>query len=693
MGNLRLGIDVGGTFTDLALADVDSGAIWTEKILTTPHDPSEAIFAGIETLAKNALDVARVVEVIHGTTLITNAIVERQGAKAGLLATRGFRDIPQFVGRELRYDIYDPDIVFPDPLIPRRLCREVDERIHGDGTVGRPLNSSAVREVISGLLEEQIESLAVCLLHSYLNSRHEEEVFKLIRETTDIPVSLSHEVLPRIREYERFSATIINAYVQPVTHRYLGQLKAGLERRGIAGVLYLMTSSGGTMTSDTAERFPIQLVESGPAAGTLIAALTGRMVDANQILSFDMGGTTAKACAIRGGRPLITDSYEVSRVRRFKKGSGLPAGIPVVDLIEIGAGGGSIASIDPLGLLRVGPRSAGADPGPACYGRGGTEPTVTDANVVLGFIDPAYFLGGKMELDVDAARNAIETHVGAPLGLSCLEAAAAINRVVTEQMAEAARVHAVEVNVDIRRFKMVAFGGAGPIHAYGVADRLKVGAIICPPNAGVLSAVGLLVAPLAFEFARSLVGDLDDLDVRAVTDVLRGLERRGKELLEAADIHGGSFERSVDMCYSGQGFEVKTPLALPFNKAALKRAFDDTYEQTYGRRLSELRARCVTWRVLATGPVPDMPLRLGDGRSAVAEHEVTPVAPRDSRTVFFPEYGQVTCDVYERSALPSGACFVGPALVQEIASTIVVAPGMRARVNSVGHLVLRQDDS
>jgi N-methylhydantoinase A len=492
-------------------------------------------------------------------------------------------------------------------------------------------------------------------------------------------------------EYERTSATAINAYVRPLVERYLARFRAGLRELGCSAELYLMTSSGGTMTADTAIALPIHLAESGPAAGALIAGQIGTAAGRPDVLAFDMGGTTAKVCLIRGGKPLISKNYEVARLRRYAKGSGLPLGVPVVDLLEIGAGGGSIAELDEMGLPRVGPRSASADPGPACYGSGGTEPTVTDANVVLGLIRPEAFLGGTMKLDRDAAIEAIDRRLAKPLGIEVEDAALAIHRIVTENMAEAARVHAVEMNVDLRGMGMVAFGGAGPIHAHAVASRLGLSYIVCARQAGVLSAYGLLRAPVAFEFARSWASDLADLDTKHVNAVLADLRARAEQLLVESGAQAAAIEYSVDMCYVGQRFEVTTPIESGVltrsGLAQLKRSFDETYQEAYGRRLDDVGARCVTWRVLASGSMP----------SAVAEAEIAGTQSLPSsediwRDVILPNHGHVQCRIVPGADLSAGSDIAGPAIIEEVATAIVVPPGMTARVDERGNIVLVLDD-
>jgi N-methylhydantoinase A len=688
----RLGIDVGGTFTDFVLLDDAEAAIRTQKVLTTPDDPWLAIKRGLAAFATAGVDLGEVYAVHHGTTLVVNALIERTGSTVGLVTTRGFRDILYF-GREFRYDIYDPDVVFPDPLVSRQLRREVRERVIGDGTVSMPLDVDEARSVVAELLDEGVEAIAVCLLHSYLLPTHELKIREIVTELADeIPVSLSHEVLPQIREFERCSATVINAYAQPIVKSYLKRLRAGLRAEGCETDLLLMTSSGGTITADIAEAFPIQLVESGPAAGTLAAAFYGSMLSHADVVSFDMGGTTAKACVVRDGKPLVNRNPEVARVRRFKRGSGLPVGVPTVDLLEIGAGGGSIAEIDALGLLRVGPRSAGADPGPVCYGKGGIEPTVTDADVVLGLVGRDSFGGGALRLDVRAAERAIDERIGKPQGLSIEEAAAAVHQVVNENMAEAARVHSVEMNVDIREFGMIAFGGAGPVHAYAVAERLRLPFIICPQNAGVLSALGLLIAPLGFEFARSFVSSVASLDVSRANELLDDLERQGRAMLERAGAAQPiSIERSVDMSYEGQRYEVSTGLPAATLTASsvadLGRRFDDTYARAYGRSLAGLPAQCVTWRVIAAGPRPS----LGRQRTISTDGAGPQSSSEPRRRVRLPGIGALTCPVWAVAGLQPGTTVAGPALIEQGASTVVVPPGANADVDERRNVTIRLD--
>ncbi|HEY6054986.1 MAG TPA: hydantoinase/oxoprolinase family protein, partial [Gaiellaceae bacterium] len=483
-GLYRVGVDIGGTFTDLCLAGPE-GVVAVGKTLTTPHEPALAVETVlVETLSEVGVAVGDVSLLVHGTTLVTNAIIERKGARTALLATRGFRDAVE-IGREKRYDLYDLQVELPKPLAPRHLRFDVPERTLADGTVAEPLDEDHVERLARELAAAGVEAVAVSFLHSFTNPEHERRAAAAIaRAAPGLRVSLSSEVVPEIREFERTSTALANVYVQGLVEDYLRDMRGRLERLGFGGRLTVMLSSGGIATAETATRFPVRMLESGPAAGALAAAAFGEAAGEPDLLSFDMGGTTAKLCAIARGRPLVSEEFEVDRVYRLKRGSGLPLKIPVVDMIEIGVGGGSIARVSALGTLAVGPDSAGADPGPACYGLGGSEPTVTDADLVLGYLDPGYFLGGRMALDLEAAHAAIAAVAG-PLGLSLDEAAWGIHQVVNENMANAARVHAVERGLDPRRLPLFAFGGAGPVHALGVAAALGSPAVYAPQGAGV----------------------------------------------------------------------------------------------------------------------------------------------------------------------------------------------------------------
>ena len=469
--SLRFGFDIGGTFTDFVLIDEQSGAIRTHKTLTTPHDPALAVLQGWRELV-SAAEAPHVESAIHGTTLFTNALIERKGARTAFLTTRGFRDILE-MGKEMRYDIYDLLLVLPEPLVPRRLRLEVEERLNGRGEVVTPLRMPEVEQVAEVLAEADVEAVAICFLHAFTNPEHEQAAgVRLAERLPGLRISMSHEVAPEIREYERMSTTVCNAYVQPLAETYLGQMEVRLRDAGFARELFLMLSSGGVSTLATAVKFPIRLVESGPAAGALAAVFYGELLDEPDLVSFDMGGTTAKMCH-HGGRPAMSDNFEIARVHRFKRGSGLPVRVPTIELIEIGAGGGSIARKDELGLLKVGPDSAGADPGPACYGLGGDQPTVTDADLLLGYLNPEFFLGGRMTLDRSASERAI-AGLAAEMNLSALDTAHGIFQVVNENMISATRVHVAERGADPRRLKLMAIGGAGPVHAYEIARALRI---------------------------------------------------------------------------------------------------------------------------------------------------------------------------------------------------------------------------
>jgi 5-oxoprolinase (ATP-hydrolysing)/N-methylhydantoinase A len=518
---LRIGIDIGGTFTDFVLTDGATGAVRLHKSLTTPADPAIGALDGLMALTQaHGIRLSQVNEIVHGTTLVTNAVIERKGARVGLITTAGFTDILE-AGTEQRYDIYDLFLRFPRPLVERRYRLGVQERLDRDGAVITPLDAASVRQAVRQLKAADIQAVAVCFLHAYRNPAHEQQAAAILAaEMPGVPVSLSSDVAPEIGEYSRCVTTCLNAYVRPLMATYLGRLERELRARRFAGPLRLMHSAGGLMSAQAAADLPIRLLESGPAGGALAAALLGARAGHADLIAFDMGGTTAKACLIENGRAQIAPLLEAGREHRFKKGSGLPVKAPTIDMIEIGAGGGSIAAIDEVGLLKVGPQSAGADPGPACYGLGGARPTVTDANLVLGFYDPGFFLGGRMRLDMEAARAAIAT-VAEPLGLSVEAAAWGIHKVVVESMADAARVYLVERGKDPRRYAMVGFGGAGPAHASEVARALGVGELVIPPASGAASALGFLSAPLSASRAKSLpIRLVPGFDAGAVENLL-----------------------------------------------------------------------------------------------------------------------------------------------------------------------------
>lgn len=687
----RLGFDIGGTFTDFVLIDDHSGQITSYKTLTTPHEPAAAVMEGVRSLLNqvqasgHAIDTA-----IHGTTLITNALIERKGARTAFITTKGFRDVLE-IAKEMRYDIYDLLLVLPQPLVPRPLRLEVDERLNGRGEVVTPLNTADL-EALKALLErEKVESVAVCLLHSYSNPVHEQLIRAWLHEQLpQLSVALSCEVAPEIREYERMSTTVANAYVQPLTERYLAQLEQQLRATGFERRLYLMLSSGGISTVDIAGRFPVRLLESGPAAGVLAATFYGEVVSEPSLVSFDMGGTTAKMCLIKDGRPTMTSSFEVARVHRFKRGSGLPVRIPAIELIEIGAGGGSIARINELGLLKIGPDSAGADPGPACYGFGGARPTVTDANLLLGYLNPDYFLGGRMQLNVGAAERAIAADVATPLGVDPIVAAHGIHQVVNESMIAATRIHVAERGADPRRLKLMAFGGAGPIHAHQIARALKMRGYIIPASAGVTSALGFLTAPASFDFARSFVARLTAETLPTLDTIYAELEVQGRAMLHEAGVAEGEmrFLRQADLRHVGQGHEL--PLPLPFPRLAevdlddtLRPYFYEFYAGIYGHAHRHLDLEIITCRLTATGPRPRVSLR-------ETPSEARPVgeALKGERQAYFAELGGfVQVPVYDRELLAAGMQFTGPAIVEEKDSTAVIGPGAHVTIDRFANLL------
>jgi len=678
----RIGFDIGGTFTDFILLDSARSDIRLHKCLTTPQDPSIGALAGLgEIVAAAGMTLAEVDEIVHGTTLVTNALIERRGAKLGLITTAGFRDILE-MGTEQRYDIYDLFLQYPEPLVPRRRRLEVPERMDRDGNAVTPLDLAAVRDATARLVADGVEAVAVCFLHAYRNPAHERAAGEAIRAAfPSLAVSLSSDVVAEMWEYQRLVTTCANAFVQPLMNRYIQRLERELWQRGFRGALRLMHSAGGLVSAETARAFPIRLLESGPAGGGLATAFFGLMAGQDDVISFDMGGTTAKACLIEGGRAAIAAEMEAARVHRFKRGSGLPIKAPVIDMIEIGAGGGSIAGIDEVGLLRVGPRSAGADPGPACYGRGGTEPTVTDANLLLGYYDPGFFLGGRMRLDRDAAECALAS-VGEKLGLTAIQTAWGIHRVVTESMAAAARIHIVEKGRDPRRYAMVGFGGAGPAHAAGVARVLGVTEVLVPPASGAASALGFLAAPLSFEQVRSHPVRLDaEGAATAIDDVLGDLERDTRERLAASGVAAAEIvvERSADMRLLGQIHEINVPIAdgaadIP----AIREAFATGYTERYASVYAEGKIQIVSFRVRCRGAMPKLTL-------TQADQAATGVALKGTRQAWFGD-GFVAAEVYDRYALTPGTRLSGPAIIEEREATTIVPPGDTVLIDATGTL-------
>lgn len=686
---IRIGVDVGGTFTDFVLVDEDRDLIYTGKRLTTPDDPSAAILAGTARLLEEAgTDAEQVHSIVHGTTLVTNTIIERTGAKVGLIATRGFRDSLE-MGKETRYDLYDLFLEAPPTLVPRHLRREVDERVSPDGEVLLAFDEDAFRTAARDLIEtEEVEAIAVCFMHAYRNPEHERRAKAILTEEFGaVPFTISSDVAPEIREFERTSTACANAYVQPRMQQYLKRLESELQAAGHSGSLYVMLSGGGITTVQSARDFPIRLIESGPAAGAMAASYYAGLTDTENLISFDMGGTTAKMCLIDGGRPDRKHDFEAGRVRRFQKGSGLPLKVSVVDMIEIGAGGGSLANIDNMGLLKVGPRSAGADPGPVCYGLGGNDPAVTDADLYLGYLNPDYFLGGEMTLDMATVEKAIEEKVAGPLGLSVLAAATGIHDIVNENMAAATRRHLAEKGRDPRRYDMIAFGGAGPVHAYRLAELLKLKRLIVPLGAGVTSALGFLVAAPAIDYVRSYVARLEQIDWDHLNRLFAEMEAEARALLAEAGARPDeiTLTRTADMRHIGQGFEISVPVPggdlTAGSLDGIREAFFGSYNQLFDRTVRDVPIEALSWRLAASAPVPNIALEFGGQPDGTGEKL------KGTRQVYFPETGFTDCQVWDRYALVPGDSFEGPAVVEERESTTVIGPGGKVTVDKYRSLI------
>ncbi|MDQ6920021.1 MAG: hydantoinase/oxoprolinase family protein [Candidatus Dormibacteraeota bacterium] len=692
MGMTLAAVDVGGTFTDIAVWDEMSGSVQVHKLLTTPDDPTRAVIEGLRGIG------GRPDSLVHGTTLVTNAIIERRGARTGLITTEGYRDTLE-ISTELRYDTFDLGLRRPEPLVPRPLRQAVAERVGADGTVLRELDEGAVRAAARHLGALGVESVAVAFFNSYRNQSNEQRALEILREELpQVSVCASADIAPEIREYERFSTAVANAYVQPLASRYLRRLA---EAAGAS--LLVMLSDGGITSAGGAASRPIALVESGPAAGAMAGGHLAQENGWKEALAFDMGGTTAKISLVHDGVPHRSHEIEVGRLQRFKKGSGLPLRLPVVDLIEIGAGGGSIAGAESLGLLKVGPRSAGAVPGPACYGLGGQDATVTDADLHLGYLSPDGFLGGRLRLDREAADVALDLLAGS-LGISPTVAAAGIVQVVNNNMATAARIHIAEQGRDPRRYRLIAFGGAGPVHAHGLAQLLHVDTVVFPRAAGVASAVGMLVAPRSVEYTRGRVSRLDRLDWDEVATIICGLQAQAAELLRDAGAAAASvgIELAADMRYAGQGYEVTVPLKGEVverrDTAALHKAFEAEYQRRFDRSLGELPAEVVSWRVRARSPSPVDRIRFDFSKDADGGPSHHPPGKRQGggdaltgeRPVYFPEVGEFgLTPVYWRARLRPGAVVRGPAIVEEAESTVVAGPDTTLESDTQGNLVMR----
>ncbi len=681
---LSLGIDIGGTFTDLVIHDPRDGraVIWKES--TTPDDPARGAIEGTRrVLEKAGAKPEQVNRVVHATTLFTNSLIERKGARTGLLTTAGFRDVLE-IGRERKYELYDLFIEMPKPLVPRPWRREATERLAADGSVEKKLDVNAALAEVAQLVEQGVESLAICFLHSYANPAHERAIGAAVAERfQNLSISLSSEVAPEIREYLRASTTVANAYIRPLAEIYLERLEQALRDEGIPGGLFLMLSNGGLTHVSEAKRVPVQLLESGPAAGALAGAWFGRNAGLERVLAFDMGGTTAKLALVDDGEPLVAYGFEAAREKRFLRGSGLPMQIATVELIEIGAGGGSIAHRSELGTLNVGPESSGAQPGPACYGRGGINATVTDADLTLGYLNADFFLGGAMKIDkaaTDKAFGALATSLAVEPG----RAAFGVHDVVNENMAGAARVAIAERGRVPSEYALLATGGAGPVHAWHVARKLGVKRVVCPPGAGAGSTIGMLMAPARVDRVQSYTPALGGADMKAVEKAFADLEKESLDVLRltGAEIGARTVKRLADMRYIGQGSEITVTLPSPLSEAGVRTEYEAAYKALFARVPPGAAIQFVALRLSVTAPMPGTGGKLELTRHAGASAE------KGTRPVFFPDEGKtMQTKVWDRYALKAGVSIEGPAVFEEDESTFIVGPNATARLLADGSIL------
>ena len=690
--DLRIAVDVGGTFTDTVLADASGAIIASNKTLTTHDDPAIGARDGAQrALAAAGAGIERVVGFIHGTTLATNALLEKRGSRVATIATEGFRDILE-IAYERRYSQYDIDLEKPDLLVPRTRSFTVLERVSVSGEVLIPLDEAALPELLSAFRASEAEAVAICLMHAYANPSHERRLRDLIAAARpDLAISISSDVSPEAREFDRLCTTVANAYVQPLMEGYLRSFQTAFDKRGLTCPVLMMTAGGGMTTLDTAARLPIRLVESGPAGGAILAARVAEEAGVSEVLSFDMGGTTAKFCLIDGATPQTSRRFEIGRAERFVKGSGMPVRIPVIEMIEIGAGGGSIAAVDRLGRLTVGPRSAGSEPGPAAFGRGGTEPTVTDADCCLGYVLPETFAEGHFALDIDSARAAVAERIGESLGIDGAEAADGISRIVGESMASAGRAHAVESGKDLGRRTMIAFGGNGPLHACQVARSAGVSRVIVPPAPGVGSAVGFLYAPVSFEIVRSRYTLLDEMDLFAINALYERMCAEAIEIVRKGDAAAETrTRRTAFMRYKGQGHEIEIDLPDRSLRTEdipeLTTAFEAAYSRQFSRPVPGMQIEILNWAV-RTATQPDAPKPAG--------------APPEAAEFPIAETRPIRCDVADsmveaalvrRESLAPGSWLDGPALIVEPQTTTLVGADFRVNVDGHGNLVLTRRD-
>ncbi len=693
MADWRLAVDIGGTFTDTVLLDADSGRVVVHKELTTPADPLLAVQAAIASvLGRAGVAPAEVTApIVHATTLVTNALVQRRAGRAALVVTRGFADT-LLIRDEHRYDMYDLQIEFPDPPIPRERILELEERVNARGEVLNVPDAAHLDRIAAELAAAEVEAVGVCFLNSYMNDANERAAGAHLAAALGVPVCLSAEVAPQIREYPRMMTTACNAAAMPVLGTYLDDLERWLAEEGFGGAVLMMLSNGGVVSAEEAARIPIRLVESGPAAGALAGTWYSRRRNEDRLLCFDMGGTTAKACLIEDFEPALTSSFEIARVWRFKKGSGYPVLVPSVDLVEIGAGGGSLARVDELGLLRVGPVSAGADPGPASYGRGGTEPAVTDADLLVGYLSAESFLGGEMPLSTEAARAAAEP-LAERLDLDLEGLAVGIVEVVDQNMAASARMHAVERGVDLRGVTVLAFGGAGPVHACRVAELVESSRVVFPVHASVLSAFGTLVSPVRIDLARSLLRPLDELRSPDTEQLLESMRIEGRRVLAGAGVPATQvrFRYGIDVRYRGQGNEITVWLGegaeWPTDDAETLAAFEEEYKRVYGLTIDDVAAEVVTWRLSVWAPVTGVEPDL----AAPAGGEATPVSRRSVR--FGRDRAPDDVAIYERAQLPAGTRLDGPVIISEAETTVVIRPGWTVEVDPDGSLLAQREEA
>jgi len=691
----RLAVDIGGTFTDVALECGDKQ--FTTKTLTTKSQPETGVIAGIETVLTQAkINPSQVETIIYGTTLATNLLIERRGAPVALVTTLGFRDVVE-MRNENRFEQYDINIELPTPLVPRSHRLVVSERIGADGRILKPLNEDEVRALIPHLIEKKIQSVAVGFLHSYRNNSHEQCARDIIcAEAPELDVTLSSEVSPEMREFERISTACANAYVQPLMSRHLGSLASQLRTQGLDCPLFLMLSGGGITTLETAIRFPVRLVESGPAGGAIFSSFIAKQLGLSRVLSYDMGGTTAKVCLIDDGEPHTSRTFEVAREYRFLKGSGIPINIPVIEMVEIGAGGGSIADVDAMNRIRVGPESADSEPGPASYDLGGTAPTVTDADLLLGRLNPENFAGGSIRLNVENASKALDSVIGRKLGFKTLNTALGVSEIVDENMSNAARVHAIESGVDVETYTIVAFGGAAPIHAARLAEKLNIQKIVIPPGAGVGSALGFLQAPVSYEVIRSYYQRLDNLDYHGINQLLHSMRKEATDVVEPGAQGQKTREiRTAFMRYIGQGHEVSVEIPVKLEEAELDSqssgrltiAFETEYTRLYGRTIPSLEIEILTWSLLVS-------TKGSDGCAIKMSAKSYAPDTTEFRKLMDAESGEFNdAAVYDRSSLSPGAKIEGPVIVTESDTATVITRRFEGQVTDGGYMIFERKNS